>query len=325
MSSETSVPESEKQPRSRRWAPSEALVLAITPALAYAVAFQVEKGRAGHFGYPADWIRIELSDVLLTWVWLIVVGWMGVTIVTIWISFLPARATRVLSSFVWRPTFLLAGAVTMIRERDHFGLLGVIVGAFIGVATIALLFYEVISAFRNRQASDGVLDFIERYNRAQAPATSDAPHLPWRSLGDHPPVGIASALMVLGLLAIVIVFGVPELLGGFRAGRPNDFATLPGPPRYVLLKRYSDTHVAQELDSTGEFLEPVFKLIPMGDSLLARIEIRHFQQLAIRARRPSQPIQVRTPPGGATKSPQDTASPDSGRARTTSPPAGDSQ
>src|SRR5579871_1129052 len=146
-------------PNRRDFLVREAVILALVPAIGYGVAYCFALGRARHLGIPDQLISVSLSDVLRSVG--AVVAPIGATYLLIagsanflpgsWLKKLPEHFQIGLFLFILAIVFLRAAQATWIW---WVGVLGGIVGLFVLLYLLALLFFHAINTIRPRAFDD---------------------------------------------------------------------------------------------------------------------------------------------------------------------------
>jgi hypothetical protein len=254
--------------QSRTWF-SEGVLLALSTAVAYAVAFAFETGYADYFGYPWWLVQVDLSKVLVAWAAVLTAATVLFVIITSFAIVLPSRIARLFlfNIVVWNPVMYLGFYTWVIwglpRLSPWLRVSIALVHALAFVSTSSRLLLD----YRHAEG-DG---FLKRLEVATAKGSQYIKEsFPKKSLADKitdHPVGLR--IMLGGWLSIallfVLLFGSHLLARRLTARQGDQFVTVLGDTIFVGVRQYSGHIVAVRLSPHGRQLTNTYRLLSVDD------------------------------------------------------------
>jgi hypothetical protein len=237
----------------RRRILSEAVLLAMSTALTYAIAFLYETGFADCYGYPKWLIDIGLANLALAWVSVALALFALQWLYFIVGSLIPAKlVTKVLLTraglFTIWGTVMIVVAPSM---HDRFQTIGMMIG---GVLVCLLVIPQVWIGFRNAGAA---LSFIDRIAAgaeyfARWHDTNSINGKPDQTLTmttlKSPVFGEAYAFSIAILLPCAIIMALANGFGTLMASSDREYWVSTDKPPLVALRRYGESVIATPIE-----------------------------------------------------------------------------
>ncbi len=247
-------------PENRRGHFGEAILLAISPVVAYVVAFAFESGYAEGFGYPTWVIEIQPANVAIAW------AGMATGLVSLWglsivmATVIPMRLARVV--FTW-PVFAVSAPLLVVWMAWWMAeAIPSIIAAWLATGVTALFgcFAFLIARIWHRRylATDPSLLPLERWALAAKDlGSANLEYDKWRrqnqpwSIIDHTnhPSGVP-AIVAWGMVALIVallLLGPAGWLGLYRSRVKSEFLVTSSQPELVAIRRFGSTLVAAEV------------------------------------------------------------------------------
>lgn len=272
MSAEATKTEVTGQPSVRRSALTEGILLALSPAVAYAVAFIYELGYADHFGYPSWMIEVSWINVLWAWLILLCAVFIAVFLVFFLGQLLPASAASFFrNGFSWLLGMaLLFGLVAwtlMASPKWYFEgvLLSIVAGTFM-YALLAQLYLNYLKTRKDDSrttrlgAAFRMFDITAGATTAQQMSLTDA-FLKRQAFG-RPLSAFGGWLLLWSLLAVVPA----HFVGHLEARFPGPCFVTHELRDWVAIRKYGDNILAMPLDLKNMTVTPDFTLFPLADT-----------------------------------------------------------
>jgi hypothetical protein len=256
------------------------LLLAVTSAAAYTIAFAYETGYADHFGYPHWMIDVTWIGVLVAWGGITSASWILFQIFMVTTQFVPARAAKALIAN--QTTLLIVACVVMmvvasrlisvevINKAGHVGLwVGVVFLLIMGFALMTTLL-DYSSAYREVSRAGGSwVERLEGTNKLIAsreagsgPLIKDSVAL--RALR-HNLIGKTIGLVFTFFLLAAVVTLPAWALGNWNANRESSFLATRDSVDWVAVRRYGDCILAMRLRRDQHTLSPQYVVFQMAD------------------------------------------------------------
>lgn len=273
MSTPSPTPEPEAK-KDRSGLLTEAALLALSPLVAYSVAFVFETGYADYFGYPHYLIEVTLMGGLRAWASLALLGFFAYQLLTGAIGILPARPLRVLLFNRHAVRALVAAGLWWLGWYITWPLnspwLGLVALAIAGLASWTFLSplavaYQAVTWEVNRLSRLGEAERLvteaERKNSTFAAGTVAAQMQKYPGLEEK--VGFLGASTFLPALFLALAAAT----GAFVANQQPRFMVTYEPRPQVILRRYGDYFVVAPINLTRHLVYPRFRLIPITDTI----------------------------------------------------------
>lgn len=235
----------------RRRILTEAVLLAMSTALAYAVAFLYETGFADCYGYPKWLIDIGVANLVLAWVSVALAVFALQWLYFIVGSLIPAKlVTKVLLTraglfTIWGAVMIVVAPSMHAHARFQTILM---IGA--GVVILLLVIPQVWIGFRNADAGLTVIDRLaagaEHFARwhGSTSSTGYAERTLTMTTLKSPVLGEAYAFSLAILLPVAIIMALANAFGTLVASSQLEYWVSADKPPLVALRRYGESVIA---------------------------------------------------------------------------------
>lgn len=273
---------------------TEGFLLAASSALAYTAAIRYEIGAAEYFGYP-DWmVRVELTDVIATWIALTLgAGALFIIFIT-FAALLPSRATSIAFRLLWRDLAWLIGLLLVIdMSLDWWPYW--ILAALIALLILVDLWASLAIPLRRRgdlsrtAALERSLE--DRRANSKAPRTLSV----FDSMLDTPGLGPSILILYVGFFLLATTLGLVGWAGKRDAIRADVFMVSQGGTSVAMIRRYGDLVILAPIDTSRKVFRREFAIRGLDaiDSLAWRPMHLHGYRVEQMPLEPNDPYQPR--------------------------------
>jgi len=248
---------------------TEGIVLALSTAAAYAIAFAFESGYADCYGYPSWLVEVSSASVVLSLTTIASALLFIAFLFVFTTGFLPARAVRLL--VFNRFTAMIAAGIAILFQAHHVLYeddslwLGIPVLIFGGLA-LALGALRWVWLYRETDPGQPFLARIETANKWAWDQDSKAAPVVKDTVLDRTLKNwfTGNLLVWVILLCLVTVFGsgIARAYGGFRARGQYSFLVSSDPKPLVALRRYNDHILASPLERVSSGVSRPILVLP---------------------------------------------------------------
>jgi hypothetical protein len=287
--------EDSRPAQNRNWL-SEGVLLALSTAVAYGVAFAFETGYADYFGYPWWLIQVDLGKLLTAWAAVLTAAALLFVFLSSFAILLPSQIARIFlfNIVIWNPLMFLGLYTWAIWGFPNTTLSSRILLALVQAMWFAITSARLLLDYR-RAEGDGFLKRLEiatakgrQYIKESFTKDSLADRIT-----DHP---IGLRIMQGGWLGITLLFvllvGSHVLARRFAARPGGQFVTVLGDTTFVGVRQYGGLIVAVRLSPHGRQMANTYRLLATNDPTV----VWRIRELPTLTRAPVSP-----PQGGATK------------------------
>lgn len=276
---------------------TEGVLLALSPAVAYAVALAFEAGYGSHFGYTLALIDVSFRVGLLAWAAILTAALLALLFAINVAYFIPLRSTvqlvRVLypgASFLVLAMYcrtLFTQASLILVGRVSQSALVLIGRVFCGVILIfALLLIVPIIAIswrdrRKRPLADTWQSIADGRKAAERPWVRD--NVLHRTLGS-PQMGQGIAQAILCILLASFAIGAANRLGRWTASGETLFLTFGVNRDSVALRRFPQHFIVARFDRATHQLEREYRLLPTDGPQSLFFAVERLGGLSVRDR-----------------------------------------
>lgn len=257
---------------------TEGVLLALSPGVAYAIAFAYEAGYADHFGYPRFLIDVSLPNVLLSWgaVAYLVGLLVGILFVAGW--FVPRAAAALRHN----RTILRLGAALVVgiagwfamwpKDKPWHGL------AMMVLAGVALSYWLIEFGAYYRRTSTGALSSrLESASKLLSSEQKERHFVP-DSLSlaalQHPLLGRPLRIVLVVVFAMWCTFLAVRVVGEWSAGLQRNWLVCGSQPELVAVARHDAQLIAMPLRRSDLSLVRRYHFIATTDSSVAWVSRR---------------------------------------------------
>ncbi len=250
----------------------EGILLALIPALAYAIALLYELGFASYFGFPISLVDVDFSSFAVSILSLFGISIALFVIANLFFIFWPEyRQENIQYFYPLLFSILILLAVFMVRKE----FLPVLKISWL-IFLIILLFY-VIPIFTYRKEKGYI-------NKIKASWNDEAPAIGRSLVGKlHSKFGYFRVVSL-----VTILFMVPFLsynVGVSEAKRKSNFLVFQEESEYVVLKIYGDIMVCAQFQRTERKIVQNFVLKKIGETPALRLRLERVGPLKVAPRR----------------------------------------